>query len=201
MEASYIGHCGSDTTIVNAARVSFGKEIDTLRSEDERLISYLAEHDHRSPFHHTFITLRCKAPIFVARQLQKHEYMPWNEISRRYVDSPPEFYHPEVWRGRATSNKQGSKGVVWVPEKGHTDNCLKEYGRLLDAGVAPEMARIVLPVSMYTEWYWSGTLTAWQKMYALRTKEDAQAESRTIANACGEIIEPLFPVSWKALNG
>ena len=123
IEVTYIDHMGSDLSVVNAARVSFGKKSNwmprvhtgeklVLEHKDVKLISYLARHHHKSPFNHCFATFHVKAPIFVARQLQKHEYMPWNEISRRYVDSEPEFYQPKVWRGRSSDKKQGSEGVV-----------------------------------------------------------------------------------------
>jgi thymidylate synthase (FAD) len=225
MHVEYIRHCGNDLAVVNAARVSFDKEseleevfkqvdintlgkVQLLKLKDVKLINYLASNKHFSPFNHTFITLRVKAPIFVARQLQKHEYMPWNEVSRRYVDSEPEFYKP-VWRKRADNVKQGSgeefseKEQHWINGgEDHNEMSLNYYQWLLDEGVAPELARIILPQSMYTEWYWSGTLKAWAKMYNLRIDPHAQWESRQIAGMCGEVISPLFPVSWKALiNG
>jgi len=221
MEVSYIQHCGSDLSVVNAARVSFNKEssfiyeqggedevgdylVPTLDKADKKLVKYLAEHQHYSPFNHTFITLRVKAPLFVARQLVKHEYMPWNEVSRRYVDTPPEFYNPVSWRKAAKDKKQGSSDEVIVPEENVYEETLfvaiDAYKYLLKSGVAPEMARMVLPQSMYTEWYWSGTLKAWSKMYNLRMGEDAQAETREVADLCGLIISEHFPITWGALT-
>lgn len=240
MEVTYIGHCGSDLTVVNAARVSFNKKSDwshelgegkpvgagyplTLNKADKKLVSYLAEHEHYSPFNHCFITMHIKAPIFVARQLVKHEYMPWNEVSRRYVDYEPEFYEPSEWRGRPDKSiKQGSEGTIDITRydvMGHRSpesvtehpsladrytTTIKEtmalYDALLESGVAPEHARIILPQNMYTEWYWSGTLKAWAKMYMLRASKDAQVETQYIALEAGKIIRGCFPVSWKALT-
>jgi len=215
IEVTYIDHMGSDLSVVNAARVSFGKKSaweqrvhpsgdyadDVLSERDTKLIKYLAKHKHKSPFNHAFATFHVKAPIFVARQLQKHEYMPWNEISRRYVDEEPEFYTPPVWRGRSADKKQGSDGVVDVGEWGDTNwACLIAYNDLLKHGVAPEQARMVLPQSMMTEWYWSGSLFAFAKMCSLRCKDDTQAETRVVADAIDEEMENLYPVSWEALR-
>jgi len=234
IKVTYEHHVGDDITVVNAARVSFGKksryyygdeaeiaanfdiewEYPTfMLSEDVKLINYLAKHNHKSPFNHCFITFHVKAPIFVARQLQKHEYMPWNEISRRYVDSEPEFYQPDVWRGRSADKKQGSDGVVDMvdisgrfplsPTTVQTlsdGKTLEAYRNLIDAGVAPEQARMVLPQSMMTEWYWSGSLYAFAKMCSLRLKPDAQYETRLVAEQIEDKMAKLFPESWTALR-
>ena len=202
---------GDDLSVVNSARVSFGKKSDymprvhmgepkVLQHKDEKLIKYLAEHNHKSPFNHAFATFHVKAPIFVARQLQKHEYMPWNEISRRYVDSEPEFYVPDVWRGRSVDKKQGSEGVVDTKTKPTNQYALETYRNLLSDGVAPEQARMVLPQSMYTEWYWSGSLYAFAKMCSLRCTPDSQYETRVIANLISDKMFELFTVSWDALR-
>ena len=202
---------GDDLSVVNSARVSFGKKSDymprvhmgepkVLQHKDEKLIKYLAEHNHKSPFNHAFATFHVKAPIFVARQLQKHEYMPWNEISRRYVDSEPEFYEPEHWRGRSADKKQGSEGVVDTKTKPTNQYALETYRNLLSDGVAPEQARMVLPQSMYTEWYWSGSLYAFAKMCSLRCTPDSQYETRVIANLISDKMFELFTVSWDALR-
>ena len=217
IKVTYVSHMGDDITVVNAARVSFGKKSKyectdmvkgkwELTPRDSKLINYLAEHQHKSPFNHAFATFHVKAPIFVARQLQKHEYMPWNEISRRYVDNEPEFYEPDVWRGRSADKKQGSEGVVSI--SGETMRVaskasmwsVRNYRALLNAGVAPEQARMVLPQSTMTEWYWSGSLYAFAKMCSLRLKEDSQQETREVAMQIDEIMEKAFPVSWKALG-
>jgi len=210
MKVQYINHMGDDLSVVNSARVSFGKKSDymprvhmgepkVLQHKDEKLIKYLAEHNHKSPFNHAFATFHVKAPIFVARQLQKHEYMPWNEISRRYVDSEPEFYEPDVWRGRSADKKQGSDGVVDTKTKPTNQYSLETYRNLLSDGVAPEQARMVLPQSMYTEWYWSGSLYAFAKMCSLRLKEDTQLETQVIAEMISIEMSMMFPVSWEAL--
>jgi thymidylate synthase (FAD) len=234
MEVTYIDHMGTDLSVVNAARVSFGKKSDWDRTSkyytdaeaggysvflriyesDSKLIKYLAKHNHHSPFNHTYITMHVKAPIFVARQLVKHKFMPWNEISRRYVDDEPEFYIPEVWRAKAEDRKQGSHSTLGIYNEDDevlehgpyftVKDCmglpLELYNTMIKNGVAPEQARMVLPQNIYTEWYWSGTLHAWASMYNLRSKEDTQYETRLIANQCGEILAPLFPVSWKELT-
>ena len=212
IEVTYIDHMGNDLSVVNAARVSFGKKsklecIDmvkgkyVLSNKDAKLIKYLAKHNHKSPFNHTFVTFHVKAPIFVARQLVKHEYMPWNEISRRYVDDPPDFFKPDYWRGRAENVKQGSSGEVKsnanVAYQYHKMEGL--YKQLLDEGVCPEQARMILPQSMMTEWYWSGTLYAFAKMCQLRCAKDTQQESREVAMQVSEYMEKLFPASWDAL--
>lgn len=208
IKVEYIHHCGSDLTVVNAARVSFHKESTELLEKDVRLINYLAKHGHISPFHHAFITLRVTAPIFVARQLVKHKFMPWNEVSRRYVDEQPEIYLPDFWRERSENVKQGSKTTECkeVTETGLDEyvkwtlnKIIHYYNDLLDAGVAPEQARMILPQNTMTEWYWSGSLSAWASMLNLRLKPEAQAETRLVAQKVYEIILPLFPVSLNAL--
>jgi len=226
IKVTYIDHMGSDLSVVNAARVSFGKKSEwnnkdyadiwdnetseitrvhypKLKKADEKLIKYLAKHKHTSPFNHTFMTVHVKAPIFVARQLQKHEYMPWNEVSRRYVDDTPEFYEPDVWRGRADDKKQGSVGAVESVPVGALKvqgYCLAAYQDLLSSGICPEQARMILPQNMMTEWYWSGTVGAFAKMCNLRCKEDTQLETRTVGNEVSDIMSIYFPVSWKALK-
>ena len=215
IEVTYVNHMGDDLSVVNAARVSFGKKSDymprvhngeakVLQHKDDRLIKYLAREKHKSPFNHTFTTFHVKAPIFVARQLVKHEYMPWNEISRRYVDEEPEFYQPDVWRGRSADKKQGSSDKRIKVDSGFLDNFNQNVGwwyeHLLEQGVAPEQARMVLPQSMMTEWYWSGTLYAFAKMCGLRLKEDTQAETRIVAEKIEDVMMKLYPVSWEALR-
>ena len=214
IEVTYVDHMGNDISVVNAARVSFGKKsklecIDmvkgkyVLNKKDAKLINYLAKYKHKSPFNHTFATFHVKAPIFVARQLVKHEYMPWNEISRRYVDEEPELYIPDEWRGRSADKKQGSEGVVKGVDP-HVasimvESSLQDYKYLLAKGVAPEQARMILPQSIMTEWYWSGTVYAFAKMCQLRCAKDSQQESREVAYQVSEYMEKLFPASWNAL--
>ena len=211
IEATYIDHMGSDLTVANAARVSFGKTSEMeddpwgppkLKAKDDKLIRYLAKHKHISPFGHCFASFHIKAPIFVARQLVKHKFLRWNEISRRYVDDEPEFYVPDVWRGRSADKKQGSEGAVKLelPLLAAHATALEQYEDLLQQGVAPEQARMVLPQSMMTEWYWSGSLDAFSDMCNLRCKSDTQAETREVAKQIDHRMIELFPVSWDALT-
>ena len=212
IEATYINHMGNDLTVVNSARVSFAKESTwadhnsetdqyVLKDKDRKLIHYLAEHKHFSPFGHCFASFVVKAPVFVARQLVKHKFLRWNEISRRYVDSEPEFYEPDAWRGRAEDKKQGSDGIVDVGVWGDTNwACQIAYEDLLSNGVCPEQARMVLPQSTMTEWYWSGSLDAFADMCNLRCAADTQLETRLVANQICDKMMELFPVSWFALR-
>ena len=221
IKATLKDHCGSDITTVNAARVSFGKTsqpvewlnydyedgsrcgdlIAVLDDRDTKLVKYLAKHNHISPFGHAFASFHVKAPVFVARQLVKHKFLRWNEISRRYVDDEPEFYVPDVWRGRSADKKQGSEGVVESNANMlyYNDKALGLYNQLLDEGVAPEQARMVLPQSTMTEWWWSGTLDAFARMCNLRLPSDTQYETRIVADQISRVMGDLFPVSWGAL--
>lgn len=202
-----IDSCGADISVVNAARVSFHKQHDTWEEgKDDKLVAYLAKHKHLSPFNHAFLSFRVKAPIFVARQLVKHKFLPWNEMSRRYVDEEPEFYFPEVWRKKSLDKKQGSNDepvamnhACAISSKTITQSCLVLYLALLDEGVAPEQARMVLPQNVMTEWIWSGTLGAFCDMLRLRLSKDTQEETRQVAEAIAEIISDVFPYSYKAL--
>ena len=214
IDATFKGSMGNDLTVVNAARVSFGKESEWdyeesdaysfkqhMKAKDKKLIKYLAKHKHMSPFGHCFASFHIKAPVFVARQLVKHKFLRWNEISRRYTDSEPEFYQPTEWRGRSEDKKQGSDGVVDVGKIGDISLASKTlYNSLLDRGVCPEQARMVLPQSMMTEWYWSGSLDAFADMCKLRCAPDTQAETAEVAWAISLKMEDLFPVSWVALR-
>ena len=212
IKATYVDHMGSDLSVVNAARVSFGKMSDWehpsigqesgLSDRDTKLIYYLAKHKHMSPFGHAFATFHVKAPIFVARQLVKHKFLRWNEISRRYVDDEPEFYVPDVWRGRSEDKKQGSDGEVSCPVRPEMlyKDAIESYNTMLEAGICPEQARMVLPQSMMTEWYWSGSLDAWSDMCVLRCASDTQAETQEVANQISLKMHELFPVSWMALG-
>ena len=214
MEVKLVDHMGSDLSVVNAARVSFAKtsEWDVipdagpvegyLRYEDERLIKYLAKHNHWSPFGHASMQFHIKAPVFVARQLVKHQVgLVWNEVSRRYVDDEVEFYEPTEWRLAAENKKQGSSDETIKFSVTPTHEwCRQTYKNLLSAGVAPEMARMVLPQSTYTEWYWSGTLYAFARVCNLRCKPDAQVETQMVADQIDELAKNLFPNSWEALR-
>lgn len=214
-EVEYVGHMGSDITVVNAARVSFGKQSEmevsnpfgspTLKSKDVKLIQYLAKHNHISPFGHCFASFHVKAPVFVARQLVKHKFLRWNEISRRYVSDEPEFYEVDQWRGKSDDKKQGSDGVVDISMfrqnsyNSAINSCAHIYKELLKDGVAPEQARMVLPQSVLTEWYWSGSLDAFADMCKLRLKPDSQQETREVAFEVDSTMRRLFPFSWLSL--
>ena len=211
IKATYINHMGNDLTVANAARVSFGKTSEMeddpwgppkLKKKDDKLIRYLAKHKHISPFGHCFASFHVKAPVFVARQLVKHSFLRWNEVSRRYVDDEPEFYVPDVWRGRSADKKQGSDGVsqppLWLDST--MNQVLDLYEQMIHDGVAPEQARMVLPQSTMTEWYWSGSLDAFADMCRLRCASDTQYETRVVADNINEKMATLFPVSWDALT-
>lgn len=209
MKVEYVDHMGSDLTVVNAARVSFDKYKEEFEESDEKLIRFLARNNHWTPFGHPMVSVRVTVPIFVARQLFKHKVgMVENEVSRRYVDDTPELFTPDIWRGRPTEGaKQGSSGEVFQAD-GFIDDlvqetyttCINTYESLLEKGVAPEQARMVLPQSMYTSWIWTGSLSAFARIYILRIDPHAQKETQEIAQMLNEIIEPLFPVSWKELT-
>jgi thymidylate synthase (FAD) len=212
MKAEYIQHMGDDLTVVNAARVSFDKsqtELDVER--DTKLIRYLARHAHWTPFSHALVTFRMTAPIFIARQLFKHKVgFTENETSRRYVDSPPEFFIPDEWRGRPVNSKQGSSDEIVTTflegdditesVKAHFEEAETLYNDMLAAGVAPEQARAVLPQAMYTQWYWTGSLAAWARYYKQRIDSHAQKENYELVKQVGEKMEELFPISWKELT-
>ena len=274
MKATYEDHMGTDLSVVNAAKVSFGKRSEwevkerfvetpdnwenngfitydkVLSKQDQGLIQFLARGctsgdwlslkrklideyvqgysadfddllthirrmpSHWSPFAHTAITLHLKMPIFVARQIMKHTTgIEYNEVSRRYVDSEPEFYVPDVWRKKADNVKQGSsdeavESMVFGssechPKEGYgtlLDYVAASYQDMLESGVAPEQARMVLPQSMYTEVIATGNLYAWANLYIQRTDSHAQKETQDLAKQIGEIIQPLYPVSWEALT-
>ena len=206
-EVEIIDHMGTDASIVNAARVSFGKRIKEMTEGDTKLIKYLAQHNHWSPFGHASLQFKIKAPVFVARQLVKHTVgLCWNEISRRYVDTSPEFHEVDEWRGRPIDKKQGSDGAI--DKKGLCDFLKQQienlafdnYEKLLVAGVAPEQARMILPQSAMTEWYWSGSLYAFSRICNLRCASDAQYETRIVANLLNEECAKLFPISWMELR-
>jgi thymidylate synthase (FAD) len=209
IKTTYVDHMGSDLSVVNAARVSFGKKSkfegrvggpNVLSERDTRLVRYLAKHKHISPFGHAFASFHIKAPIFVARQLVKHKFLRWNEISRRYVSTEPEFYHPDVWRGQSADKKQGSEGEVGDINIKTTQRLVGMlYEDLLDKGVCEEQARMVLPQNTMTEWYWSGSLDAFADMCRLRTSGDTQAETQEVAWQIYREMDKLFPVAWDAL--
>lgn len=203
-----VDYMGSDLMVSNCARVSFSKWRGEFEPGDSKLITYLADHGHSSPFRHPQIQLRCTVPIFLARQLQKHTVgLTWNEVSRRYVDTGIELFVPDSWRSRPDASiKQGSGEQHELSEyfdmcyKDVQDLCLSVYETMIKQGVAPEQARMVLPQSMMTSWIWTGSLAAFYHVYKLRSEGHAQKEAQQFASQLEEIISPLFPVSWSALK-
>ena len=211
MTVELIDYMGTDLSVVNAARVSFGKKHDEMTKGDVGLINFLGTHGHWTPFGHCTLSFHIKAPIFVARQLVKHTVgLCWNEISRRYVEDEPETYHPDRWRGNPDDKKQGSdpdSKIEWIDRETRTgravqvatDLAVETYKRLLEAGVCPEQARMVLPQNTYTEWYWTGSLYAFSRVCNLRCKDDTQKETRDVAWEIQDLAKEKFPVSWPAL--
>ncbi len=230
MKVELLDHMGSDLSVVNAARVSFSKEsefesvqtgldfiqeaeglgpteIIQLAEADCKLIRYLAKHNHWTPFGHASLQFRIKAPIFVARQLVKHQVgLVWNEVSRRYVSDEPEFYFPDVWRAKPEGSiKQGSgsafdgSAYVSLVTKQLVADTVAAYNTLISEGVAPEQARMILPQNAMTEWWWTGSLAAFVRVCKLRLDPHAQAETREVAEQINALAAPLFPVAWQAL--
>lgn len=225
MKAEYVDHYGTDLSPVNAARVSFANESqweydgeftvergccgnkDTypnrkLSMRDAKLIVYLAKHKHTSCFEHQGATLRLKVPIFIARQIQRHRTFSYNEVSRRYVDTPPEFFYPDVLRAKADNVKQGSaEGAAntTVDLAWYVGVAVGAYEKMLEDGVAPELARMILPQNMYTEFYMTGNLRNWAHFLKLRLDGHAQKEVQDVAQQVHDILKPLFPVSVEAL--
>lgn len=227
MSIELYNYCGSDAAIVDAARVSFHKESapeasGELSSKDAKLIKYLADHRHTTPFRHNSITLRCSAPIFIARQLGKHQAgLSWNEVSRRYVKDTPDVFVPEFRKAPVGSIKQGSSDElmeeVLLIQTLHTGDwgetvvdlfygyedlvqmAVDWYEKNVAAGMAPEVARAILPQGMMTEWMWTGNLLAFAHVYKERSAPGAQKEVQEFAKQLDEVIRPLFPVAWAAL--
>ena len=207
---------GNDSSVSNSARVSFNKWKEDFDEQDEKLIKYLAKHRHMTPFRHTQVQIRCKAPIFLVRQLGKHQAgLSWNEVSRRYVKTEPEFFIPDVWRSVPDGSiKQGSGSEVVThlrdednvrtisvdsAYRDYIESAVDLYNNMLEDGVAPEMVRMVLPQSMQTEWIWSGNILAFAHVYKERIASGAQLEAQDFAKKLDEIIRPIFPVAWSAL--
>lgn len=208
MQLEYIDHMGDDNSVVNAARVSFAKDASKYtKEENTKLIRYLAKHKHEIPFAHTAITVRVKAPISIRTQCFKSKIgFVESEVSRRYVKDAPKVYTPE-FRKALANVKQGSSDEL------HEDNdkyeamyeevatqCIALYEDMIAKGVAPEVARFILPQGTMTEWVWTGSLLAFARFYNLRSDKHAQKEVREIALMVGFLMEKLFPVSWNALT-
>ena len=205
MEVTLIDYMGGDLTVVNSARVSFGKKKDKFEPKDKKLIAYLAKHGHWTPFGHVSLQFHIIAPVFVARQLVKHQVgLVWNEVSRRYVDSKPEIYTPKSWRRYVEDKKQGSSDEIawkrWTEYESLVKTCVGAYERMMANGICPEQARMILPQSMMTEWYWSGSLMAFARICKLRCKPDAQLETQIVANQIDNLSREVAPVSWKELR-
>jgi thymidylate synthase (FAD) len=206
MKVELLEVMGSDLTVVNAARVSFAMESEEFGSRDKKLIRYLANHNHWTPFGHVQLQFRVKAPVFVARQLVKHQVgLVWNEVSRRYVDFEPEFHAPEAWRKRADNKKQGSSLETFEGKQEerwdvkywdlvHSVETL--YDNMIASGVAPEQARMILPQSMMTEWYWTGSLAAFARVVKQRVSDDAQYECRIVAEKIDQILANTEEISY-----
>lgn len=209
IQVALLSQMGDDLSVVNAARVSFDKVHLEMEPSDEKLIKYLADHNHWSPFAHIILQFHIRAPIFVARQLAKHQVgLVWNEVSRRYVSDTPDTWKPEIWRKAADDKKQGSMEEPVQSEslisKMYAEvmiHCLNTYEIMIDSGVCPEQARAVLPQSTYTEWYWTGSLYAFSRVCKLRLAKDAQAETRQVADQISERCKINFPISWRHLCG
>ncbi len=208
ISVSLIDLMGDDLSVVNSARVSFDKHKEEFDESDTKLMQYLAKHNHWTPFSHCTATFMITAPVFCARQLFKHKVgISENEISRRYVDDEPGIFHPGEWRTKAENKKQGSGDP-------HTDQesinqayldavsiTLAAYDHMIEEGVAPEQARMVLPQSMMTSWYWTGSLAAFARVCKQRMHDDSQAETRYVAEMISELLAPHFPVAWEVLCG
>jgi len=212
-----IDSMGTDLSVVNAARVSFDKEsfyeydmddpfVQYMNDKDIKLIKYLHTHNHWTPFAHTCLSFRIKAPIFIARQLAKHQVgLVWNEVSRRYVDSEPEFFFPKEWRGKPVNSKQGSSGIfdsnqplydldMW--SKNTCASNLSVYNELITDGLCPEQARMILPQNMMTEWIWTGSLYAFLRVCKLRLDPHTQKETQDVVQDIADVIAQKFPETW-----
>lgn len=208
MNVELIEAAGGDLSIVNSARVSFNKEVEAMDEKDEKLVRYLAKHRHDTPFRHNFISVRMCVPLFLARQLMKHQAgLTWNEESRRYIDYTPDFYDPDGWRNRPDKSiKQGSGERHHFSPKwsrlynDYVKRSIGLYESMLEDNIAPEMARMVLPQSMMVNVIWTGNLLSFYHVYNLRSGEGAQEEAKEFAELLRKAIEPAFPIGWKALE-
>lgn len=198
---------GSDLTVVNAARVSLGKHVDEFTEKDAKLCKYLADHDHTSPFFHPQARFRLKMPIWMAREWFRHTIgFARNEVSRRYVDDPPTFHVPEFVRGRAANKKQGSlddahhdSNLMLAVIKESTSDSFSYYTKLINSGVPPEQARMILPQNMMTEFIETGSLAAYARLCKLRMGPDAQKEIQDVARMVSDALKQVFPVTWAVL--
>lgn len=208
ISVTYVDHMGGDLSVVNAARVSFDKYKEQFEDGDIKLINYLARYEHLSPFRHNQIQIRCSVPLFLSRQLQKHQAgLSWNEVSRRYVSTGVEFFVPDSWRSRPSDGiKQGSGeenpfSNEWKEAYNHyITDCVNMYNQMIEDGIAPEMARMVLPQSMMVDWIWTGNLLSFFHVYRMRIGGGAQVEAQEFAQKLKDVIQPLFPHCFEALE-
>jgi thymidylate synthase (FAD) len=210
MQAQLINYFGDDLMVINAARVSYGKEKSTLDQKDEKLINFLVEHKHVAPFRHAQLQFRIECPIFVERQLFKHQVgMSANSISGRYVDFSDNYFTVKSLRKQSKSSKQGSEGELDRPDliekmKSLVEQSSQLYKDLCDAGVAKEQARIILPLCLETQFIWTGSLLAFMHFWALRLKSDTQEETRLLALEMLNLVKNIdgepFALTLKAFN-
>ncbi len=211
LNVEYVDHMGDDMSIVNAARVSFANANDSERTDamNEKLITYLADHKHITPFQHTAITVRMQAPVPIRTQCFKHKVgFSENEESRRYIDTQPEIFIPNAFRAVTDSKKQGSGGVLGGKDQFRVschysdavNAAVAAYEKALEMGVCEEQARFLLPQGAIVNWYWTGSIAAFARFFHQRTDPHAQKEIQVLAHQVGEVIEPLFPITWKALT-
>ena len=221
MQVTLLDSMGTDLTIVNAARVSFnkesefvsrwnddGEEVHDLSAKDERLVNYLAKHNHWTTFGHCVAQFRVKAPIFVARQLVKHQVgLVWNEVSRRYVDGTPEYWLPTTLKSRPEGSIKQGAGLVhpnssfWIEQiEEQVIDGIALYDAMIADDIAPEQARMVLSLNTMTEWWWTGSLAAWARVCNLRLDPHAQEETREVAEAFSIEMSKRFPIAWEALT-
>lgn len=209
IELQYMTHMGDDNLVLDAARVSFNKQAENYgEARNEKLLMYLGKHGHLHPFSHPQVSFRCTAPIFIARQLAKHQVGgTWNEVSRRYVKSQPEYWKPEFFREAATDVKQGSSpephprtGEFLMDYQELCIDAIATYDKMVAVGICPEQARAILPQGVATQWVWTGSLLFWSRVFNLRSTPDAQREVQQFADLLDEQMDALFPISWKVLT-
>jgi thymidylate synthase (FAD) len=207
IEVTLIDSMGSDLTVVNSARVSYGKRTDTLTDKDKKLIKYLINHEHMSVFEHCTISVLIKCPLYIRSQIHRHRTFSYNEISRRYTDEKIEFYRPEKFRTQHTSSKQASGQDVDQETNNkciaysHTieEGALMIYNDMISMGVARELARGILPQSLMTEFYMTGNLRNWAHFLKLRLDSHSQYEIQLISNKILDILKDIYPVATEAL--
>lgn len=208
MKVSYVNHMGSDLTVCNSARISFGQASQELTDRDVKLINYLAKHSHFSCFEHCVMSVHIKCPLFIRSQIMRHRSFAFNEQSRRYTSENIEFYTPDTWKQQAKDNRQSSSDAVSELDSHIADSdyaraltqCLESYDEMLRHGVSREQARMVLPQSTYTQFIMTGNLRNWHHFIALRSHKGAQEEAQWIAGEVQKILTEHFPVSMRALT-